>query len=349
MIEPRKENCNEKAEDSGEKGFFSNILAFGNRHFHVHKIIQIVYPEGGNAEDSQPKLTTAILTDAIQMWKMKIQIPSDLCGIFKGKLPIKKNNEKAEVIEEKGILTDILTFWHWPNHIRNTIQALHPFDALGTWMNGVLLWIPRGDLQEKIEELQKMIDQLQTELEWRKARNNTDDITFDTNTAHPNLYIDTDTNSLSYKAQPQQVPSDPERFDSAVCVLGAEGFSSGKHYWEVDVGCISDWDLGIAGKSTQRKGRFSLSPKEGFWVLGFSGRDYWAKTDPWTRVMVQKKPTKIGVCLSYDDRQVSFFSVNDMSVLLTFNDCAFSEEVYPFFKISHKETTIRIASIKEEE
>nr|XP_042702288.1 erythroid membrane-associated protein-like [Chrysemys picta bellii] len=198
------------------------------------------------------------------------------------------------------------------------------------------------------KELQEQMDEMKKELEWRRARNYSDDITLHGVTAHPNISISGDKKSFTHEAQLQKVPSNPERFDSTVCVLGSEGFSSGKHYWEVEVVSSTDWDLGVARKSIQRKGKLSLSPKEGFWALGLSGRDYWAKTDPWTRVTVQKKPKKIGVYLSYHEGRVTFFNVTDMSVLFTFNDCSFSGEVYPFFKNSHKETTMRICSIKEE-
>ncbi|TFJ97632.1 Amiloride-sensitive sodium channel subunit alpha [Platysternon megacephalum] len=215
-----------------------------------------------------------------------------------------------------------------------------------------------GDLQEKLnqlknekvklekesEQLKNEKEKLETENEWRKACCKRDDITLDAETAHPNLSIDVEKKSFKHEAQPQNIPPNPERFDSTVCVLGSEGFSSDKHYWEVEVVSSSDWDLGVAKKSIQRKGKLSLSPKEGFWALGLSARDYWAKTDPWTRVMVQKKPQKIGVYLNYEEQKVTFLSVNDMSVLFTFNDCSFSGEVYPFFKNSHKETIMRICS-----
>ncbi|KAG6923470.1 butyrophilin subfamily 1 member A1, partial [Chelydra serpentina] len=192
-------------------------------------------------------------------------------------------------------------------------------------------------------------DELKAELKWRRARNYADDITLNPDTAHPNLSISEDKKKIIHEPQPQKVPPTPERFDSTVCVLGSEGFSSGEHYWEVDVRSSTDWDLGVARKSIEKKEKLSLAPKEGFWALGLNGRDYWAKTDPWTRVMVQKKPKKIGVYLSYQDRQVTFFNVTDMTVLFTFNDCSFSEEVYPFFKNSHKETSMRICSIREDE
>ncbi|XP_037744677.1 butyrophilin subfamily 1 member A1-like isoform X2 [Chelonia mydas] len=213
-----------------------------------------------------------------------------------------------------------------------------------------------SELQDRLKKLAEENDQLKNdkkklekENEWRRARNETDDITLDADTAHPNLSITEEKKSLKHEAQPQKVPPNQDRFDSTVCVLGSEGFSSGEHYWEVDVRSSTDWDLGVARKSTERKGKLSLSPKKGFWTLGLNGRDYWAKTDPWTQVMVQKKPKKIGVYLSYQERLVTFFSVTDMSVLFTFNNCSFSGEVYPFFKNSHKETTMRISSIKEKD
>ncbi|XP_050783826.1 butyrophilin subfamily 1 member A1-like isoform X2 [Gopherus flavomarginatus] len=203
--------------------------------------------------------------------------------------------------------------------------------------------------QIELNELQGKLNEQEVELKWRRTHKDTDNITLNPDTAHPNLSISGDKKSLKHEAQPQNVPSAPERFDSTVCVLGSEGFSSGKHYWQVDVGNSTEWDLGVARISIQRKGKLSLYPKEGFWALGFNGRDYWAKTDPWTLIMVQKKPKKIGVYLSYQDRQVTFFNVTDGSLLFTFNDCLFSGEVYPFFKNSHKETTMRICSIREDE
>lgn len=133
-----------------------------------------------------------------------------------------------------------------------------------------------------------------------------------------------------------------------VSVLGIEGFTFGNHYWTIETGSSSEWDVGVAMRSIKRKGQFSVSPKEGFWVLGRSGNDYWAKTHPWTRLLVQKKPSKIGVYLSFQPKEVTFFNVDDMSVLFVFRDCSFIGEIVPFFKNLQKGTTMMICSIKEE-
>lgn len=148
-----------------------------------------------------------------------------------------------------------------------------------------------------------------------------------------------DKKSFTHKSE---VTQNEGSFDSFVCVLGSESFSSGKHYWEVDVEKSNDWDLGVARKSAPRKGIMSLSPEEGFWALGFSFKCYWARTEPWTRLAVRKNPRKVGVYLNCEEKILTFFDVTEMSVMFTFKDCAFLEEVYPFFKNSHIESTMRI-------
>ncbi|KAH1181150.1 hypothetical protein KIL84_002084 [Mauremys mutica] len=87
---------------------------------------------------------------------------------------------------------------------------------------------------------------------------NLDDITLNSETAHPNLSISQDKKKFAHEPQPQKVPPTPERFND--CVLSSEGFSSGKHYWEVDVRSSTDWDLGVARKSIQKKRKIFLVP-----------------------------------------------------------------------------------------
>lgn len=94
----------------------------------------------------------------------------------------------------------------------------------------------------------------------------------------------------------QQLPDNPERFDRVVCVLGREAISSGRHYWEVrtppqglftcvshwlheqelisfvsceqvQVGGKTDWDLGVAKQSINRKGKIEVTPSNGYWFL----------------------------------------------------------------------------------
>ncbi|XP_058880795.1 zinc-binding protein A33-like [Acipenser ruthenus] len=156
-------------------------------------------------------------------------------------------------------------------------------------------------------------------------------VTLDPNTAHPALILSEDLTSVRYSKERQQLPDNPERFDSCVCVLGSEGFTSGKHCWDVEVGNKTDWDLGVTKESNQRKGKMTLNPGKGYWSLALrDGDQYWALTSPQTRLTVEKKPQKIRVQLDCDGGEVAFFDSSDMRPLYTFKH-RFTDRMFPYF------------------
>ncbi|CAM2101732.1 unnamed protein product [Caretta caretta] len=62
------------------------------------------------------------------------------------------------------------------------------------------------------------------------------DVTLDPDTAHPNLVLSEDRRSVTHRGMRQELPSNPERFDPYIMVLGSRRFTSGRCYWEVEVG-----------------------------------------------------------------------------------------------------------------
>uniref|UniRef100_A0A3Q2Z1K6 Bloodthirsty-related gene family, member 1 n=1 Tax=Hippocampus comes TaxID=109280 RepID=A0A3Q2Z1K6_HIPCM len=129
----------------------------------------------------------------------------------------------------------------------------------------------------------------------------------------------------------QLLPDNVERFDRVVCVLGREAITSGRHYWEVQVGGKTDWDLGVARQSINRKGKIDVTPNNGYWFLSLRDKNKYAfRTEPSTDVHLNLRPNKIGVFVDFDRGQVSFYNVDAKIHIYTFND-TFTECIFPFF------------------
>uniref|UniRef100_A0A8C8SRQ7 Butyrophilin subfamily 1 member A1-like n=1 Tax=Pelusios castaneus TaxID=367368 RepID=A0A8C8SRQ7_9SAUR len=123
---------------------------------------------------------------------------------------------------------------------------------------------------------------------------------------------------VSWEYTRQDLPNNPERFDTAHCVLGREGFTSGRHCWEVEVGVGGCWSVGVAKESVQRKGWISYRPEEGIWAVGQSEDHFHSLMSPDTPLPVSPIPSRIRVCLDCDRGLVTFFGAGDEAPIFTF-------------------------------
>ncbi|XP_037624598.1 nuclear factor 7, brain-like [Sebastes umbrosus] len=164
----------------------------------------------------------------------------------------------------------------------------------------------------------------------------------DPNTANPWLYLSDDLTSVRCGDTRQQLPDNPERNTEYPTVLGSEGFSSGKHSWEVEVGDHPDWNVGLAKESVDRKGVRSALPKYGIWCLTHHSGKY---TDVvGETVRVKKSLQRIRVQLDYDRGEVSFYDPEDMTRICTYRD-TFTEKLFPCFSIGEA-GDVKTADIK---
>ncbi|XP_039358248.1 butyrophilin subfamily 1 member A1-like [Mauremys reevesii] len=170
-------------------------------------------------------------------------------------------------------------------------------------------------------------DKLQAELRWRRAQIYSVDVTLDPDTANPWLVLSEDRKRVRLRDRRQDLPDNPERFDPFPCVLGAEGFAGGRHYWEVEVGDKTEWDLGVCRESVSRKGE--LTHKD-YWRLKLRDVEYSACTSPTTPLPVSVRPSRVGIFLDYEAGEVSFYNVTDRSHLFTFIG-TFSGKLRPYF------------------
>uniref|UniRef100_A0A8C3HU91 Uncharacterized protein n=1 Tax=Chrysemys picta bellii TaxID=8478 RepID=A0A8C3HU91_CHRPI len=156
------------------------------------------------------------------------------------------------------------------------------------------------------------------------------DVTLDPDTANPNLVLSEDRKRVRHRDTRQDLPDNPERFDLCPCVLGTEGFTGGRHYWEVEVGDKTDWDLGVCRETVSRKGKVTLTPRNGYWAMWLWNGEYKANNSPSTLLPVSVRPSRVGIFLDYEAGEVSFYNVTNKSHLLTIAD-TFSGMLRPYF------------------
>uniref|UniRef100_A0A3B4FPN2 E3 ubiquitin-protein ligase TRIM68-like n=1 Tax=Pundamilia nyererei TaxID=303518 RepID=A0A3B4FPN2_9CICH len=140
--------------------------------------------------------------------------------------------------------------------------------------------------------------------------------------------------TLKIRRHAVELTLDPDTANSHLYISedGKEGFASGRFYYEVQVKDKTQWDLGVAKQSINRRGDIRLSPKNGYWTIWLrKGNEFTANTDPPVNLHVTEVPEKIGVFVDYEDGQVSFHDVDTRASIFSFTGCNFTEKIFPFF------------------
>ncbi|XP_040549227.1 myosin heavy chain, non-muscle isoform X40 [Gallus gallus] len=177
--------------------------------------------------------------------------------------------------------------------------------------------------EKENEDAEKRIENVRNELKFRKARSNAVNITLDQKCKHPNLCISDDKRRVK--------SSDKKETALKAMVVATEGFPDKKHYWEVEVGNQSQWELGVVSENVRNmimnnmgisppvNGLFSLQYSQGKYIL--TGRE---------DVSDCKQCSVVGVLLDVESSELSFYSVEEMSPLGSVV-LEFTGKLYPFF------------------
>lgn len=165
-------------------------------------------------------------------------------------------------------------------------------------------------------------------------------VILDPNTAHTSLTMSDDLTCMTFDETQNMthLPDNPERFKRSVCVLGSEGFNSGSHFWDVEVGDRSLWEVGITTESNLKNraqfynGVWSVENNSGFFTR--------SPAQPRSPFSAEGGLQRIRIQLDLDKGQVSFSDpINDFDIKI-FNH-TFTEKVFPFFW-NHRSSTIKI-------
>uniref|UniRef100_A0A8C9XFY1 Uncharacterized protein n=1 Tax=Sander lucioperca TaxID=283035 RepID=A0A8C9XFY1_SANLU len=158
------------------------------------------------------------------------------------------------------------------------------------------------------------------------------DVTLDPDTAHPKLILSDDGKQVNHGDVRKNLPDNPERFYLNPCVLGKQSFTSGRFYFEVQVKGKTEWALGVARESINRKGQIKLSPEDGYWtIVLINGNEYGALDDPGVLLSLKSPPQKVGVFVDYEEGLVSFYDVDAAALIYSFTGCSFTEKLFPYF------------------
>ncbi|KAG9344970.1 hypothetical protein JZ751_009510 [Albula glossodonta] len=163
-------------------------------------------------------------------------------------------------------------------------------------------------------------------------------ITFDPETAHPLLSLNSSFTSVWFEekkeamTEEEEVSSNSRRFNYYYCLMARERFTHGRHYWEVEVGGKTAWRVGVAREDLCRGEMDSSTTANGLWTLALKNGAIQACTDPRpTTITVSVQPTRIGVFLDCENEEVSFFNAVTMMPIFSFSMGNILLPLYPFF------------------
>ncbi|POI27094.1 hypothetical protein CIB84_009155 [Bambusicola thoracicus] len=157
-------------------------------------------------------------------------------------------------------------------------------------------------------------------------------VTLDPTTATAGLVLSRDRRGVRWMDVGHDASPCPQRFDVSCCVLGCRGFTSGRHFWDVEVTGGATWALGVARSSVPRKGWLTFHPDDGIWAMGCCRNSFRAFTSPPSTLPVSGAPNRIRVVLDYGGGQVAFYVASQQNPIFAFQNASFcGESIFPFF------------------
>ncbi|CAN0381005.1 unnamed protein product [Lampetra fluviatilis] len=157
-------------------------------------------------------------------------------------------------------------------------------------------------------------------------------LTLDTNSAHDLLQVSLDLRMVTRTGVSQHRPHHPHRFDLYPQSLCRESFSSGRHYWEVDVEGAESCRVGVVYGMIPRKGRDAacrLGGGDASWSL-VKDRDCFSvrHAGEATPLLVAALPQRVGVHLDWEGGVLQFYREDTGDILCTLHH-RFTQPLFP--------------------
>ncbi|XP_039567857.1 E3 ubiquitin-protein ligase TRIM35 isoform X2 [Passer montanus] len=172
----------------------------------------------------------------------------------------------------------------------------------------------------------------------------------DPNSAACWLSVSEDLSSVSSCGYKGSVEN-PERFTSAPCILGSRGFSEGFHTWEVDLGGLTNWRVGVSRPHKDSHCSFHHDSRSGFWyIYHLHGKDECRASNAVRSQTALGNIRRIRVELDCTEGELSFYDADLQSHIYTFHE-KFGGVVYPYFYVGSSQdkantNTLRICPLR---
>ncbi|MEE6524789.1 hypothetical protein FKM82_024441 [Ascaphus truei] len=160
------------------------------------------------------------------------------------------------------------------------------------------------------------------------------DILLDVNTAANDVSVSGDLKTASRSVIDQLRPNTPERF-MLNQVLSTRSFSSGQHYWEVEINESGIWGVGISYPSIVREGRPSwIGYNTKSWGLEMDGEYHLVIHDSKEEQIYPDSPLqRLGLYLDYEAGRLSFYQLCDPIRHLHTFTATFTEPLHAAFYV----------------
>ncbi|XP_072481272.1 probable E3 ubiquitin-protein ligase TRIML1 [Notamacropus eugenii] len=159
------------------------------------------------------------------------------------------------------------------------------------------------------------------------------EITLDSKTANSDLILSEDLKSVEYVSVPQNVPNNPEIFAFVLHVLATQSFTSGKHYWEVEVGNKTEWEVGICKEPIRRKGNGRKLPGDTCTLVAFEAGNDFRLHYSYHDVYANQPFHKVGIFLDYERGHIAFYNATDGTLIYSPPNDAFQGPLCPCFSV----------------
>ncbi|XP_068099850.1 E3 ubiquitin/ISG15 ligase TRIM25-like isoform X1 [Hyperolius riggenbachi] len=161
----------------------------------------------------------------------------------------------------------------------------------------------------------------------------------DVDTANYHLELSDDFKTAVASKRSYCRPYSQKRFITFSQVMSCESFSSGRHYWEVEVSDYGEWDVGVSYSSIEREGEESGigNNKKSWSYRRFMGELYaihdYSEIKP---LNPRSNCGTLGIYLNYDAGRLSFFQLEDPFIHLHTFTATFTEPLHAAFYVNYK-------------